>query len=151
MKNSQKKIHQLALDGTTTCKWTNHFQAVILKVWDWRGQKRGSPSSLYEHFIPHNISTVLLFHVHFSILFFEYGSGIYFFYCSNSMSVRGEMLARKTSLTQPLFVACTKQGKWAVMYWCVRGIDFTSLYDFVIGVWNCTSSVVFCLHFIPGI
>ena len=25
---------------------------------------------------------------------------------------------------------CTKQGKWAVMYLCGRGIDFASFYDY---------------------
>jgi len=29
------------------------------------------------------------------------------------------------------------------MYLCVRGIDFASFYDFAIGLWNCSDSVVF--------
>jgi hypothetical protein len=28
-------------------------------------------------------------------------------------------------------------------YLCVRGIDFVSYYDFSIGVWNCSDSIVF--------
>jgi len=28
-------------------------------------------------------------------------------------------------------------------YLCVRGIDFASFYDFSIGFWNCSDSVVF--------
>jgi len=39
--------------------------------------------------------------------------------------------------------ACTKPGKWVVMYLCVRGFDFASFYDFSIGFLNCSHSVVF--------
>ena len=31
------------------------------------------------------------------------------------------------------------------MYICVKGIDFASFYDFCIGFWNCSDSVVFCV------
>jgi hypothetical protein len=37
---------------------------------------------------------------------------------------------------------CAKPGKSAVMYLCVRVCDFASLYDFFIGVWNCSDIVV---------
>ena len=44
--------------------------------------------------------------------------------------------------------ACIKSGKWAVMYILylfLRGIDFSSFYDF--GIWfrNCSESAVFCV------
>lgn len=48
-----------------------------------------------------------------------------------------EVWADKTSLTQPLLLyrsACTKPGKCAVMYLCVRCIDFASFYDFDFGI-----------------
>ena len=32
--------------------------------------------------------------------------------------------------TYTYWIACTKTGKWAVMYLCVRGIDVVSYYDF---------------------
>ena len=31
--------------------------------------------------------------------------------------------------------ACTKQGRWAVIYLCVRDIDFASFYYLSIGFW----------------
>ena len=31
-----------------------------------------------------------------------------------------------------------------VMNLCVTGIDVDSVYDFDIGLWNCSDSVVFC-------
>jgi hypothetical protein len=37
--------------------------------------------------------------------------------------------------------------KRAVMYLCVRGIDFVSFYDFPIGFWNCSDSVLFFVCF----
>ena len=57
----------------------------------------------------------------------------------------------KTSLTTPLFnwSACTKPRKWAVMYLCVRCIDFTFCYDFDIWIWNCSySGHLFFFHFL---
>jgi len=39
--------------------------------------------------------------------------------------------------------ASTKQGKWAVMYMCVKGINFSSFYNLSIGFWNCSDNVVF--------
>jgi hypothetical protein len=39
--------------------------------------------------------------------------------------------------------ACTKHRNWAVIYWCVRGIDFTSSCDFDIGFGNCPNSMIF--------
>jgi hypothetical protein len=39
--------------------------------------------------------------------------------------------------------ACTKPGKWEVMYLCIRGIDFVSVSTiFLIAFWNCSDSVV---------
>jgi hypothetical protein len=68
-------------------------------------------------------------------------------------------LTHKTNLTLPLFIkSCTKPGKWEVMYlcvrgikpekWevmylCVRGINCAFYYNFSIGSWNCSDSVVF--------
>jgi hypothetical protein len=37
----------------------------------------------------------------------------------------------------------TKPGKWVVMYMHLRGIDFTSIYNSLIGIWKCSDSVVF--------
>jgi hypothetical protein len=31
---------------------------------------------------------------------------------------------------------------------CAKGIEFDSFYDFAIGVWNCSDSVVFCVFHI---
>jgi len=43
--------------------------------------------------------------------------------------------------------ACTKPGKWAVMYMCVTGINLAYFYDdFSIAFWNCSNSVFF-FHF----
>ena len=40
--------------------------------------------------------------------------------------------------------ACfAKVGDGVVMYFCLRGIDFTSLNEFAIGFWNCSDSLVF--------
>jgi hypothetical protein len=44
----------------------------------------------------------------------------------------------KTRLTPPLFFhwsACIMPGKWAVVYLCVRGIDYASFYDLSV-IWN---------------
>ena len=41
------------------------------------------------------------------------------------------------------WLACTELGKWAVLYLSVMGYDFASLYDFSIGLRNCSNSVVF--------
>jgi len=43
--------------------------------------------------------------------------------------------------------ACAKPGKWAVMYFCVRDIDFASFYDCDIWFWNCSDSGIFCFSF----
>jgi hypothetical protein len=32
---------------------------------------------------------------------------------------------------------CTKQGKWAVMYFCVKGINFDTFYNSGITFWSC--------------
>ena len=38
---------------------------------------------------------------------------------------------------------------WAVMYLCIKGINFVSFYDFDILFWNCSDSVIyFVFHFI---
>jgi len=39
--------------------------------------------------------------------------------------------------------ASTKPEKWAVIYLCVKVIDFFSFYDFDILFWSCSESVVF--------
>jgi hypothetical protein len=64
-------------------------------------------------------------------------------------SVRGEVWVNTSSLRPPLVMELLvpKTGQWAVMYLCVRSIDFASFYDFDIWYWNCSDSVVF-LHFI---
>jgi hypothetical protein len=50
------------------------------------------------------------------------------------ISLRGEIWDHKASLTPPILFnygnACTKLGELAVIYLCVRGIDFASFYDF---------------------
>ena len=66
-------------------------------------------------------------------------------------SLKGEFWAHKTNLIlPPLFIgsACTKQGKWAVIYLCIRGIDFASFYDLSIRFWNCYYNVIYFSHFI---
>jgi len=45
--------------------------------------------------------------------------------------------------------ASTMPGKWTVMYLCVRGVECASFYDYSIGSWKCSDSVVFFIfHFI---
>ena len=59
---------------------------------------------------------------------------------SNIISLWREAWVHKNSLIPPLFFywsTCTKPGK------CVKGIDFASFYDFDIGFWNCSNSMVF--------
>jgi hypothetical protein len=42
----------------------------------------------------------------------------------------------------------TRPGMWMVMNLYVRGIDLTSIYNFSIGLWNCSDSMVlFVFHF----
>jgi hypothetical protein len=59
----------------------------------------------------------------------------------------GEDLGSETILTPPLLCTCTKPGKEAVMYLCVRAIDFTSFWDISIWFWNCSDVVLFAFHF----
>ena len=40
------------------------------------------------------------------------------------------------------FNGCSKPGKTEVMYLCVRDIDFVYFYNFSIGFWKCSNSVV---------
>jgi hypothetical protein len=45
--------------------------------------------------------------------------------------------------------ACTKPGKWAVIYFCDMGIDIASFYGINIWYKNCSNSVVlFVFHLI---
>jgi hypothetical protein len=45
--------------------------------------------------------------------------------------------------------ACTKPGKWVIMYLCVKGIDFAPFYDCSILFWICFDcSIVHCFLFI---
>jgi hypothetical protein len=51
----------------------------------------------------------------------------------------------KTSLTPPLFIQVPLSSQECL---CLRGIDFASFYDFSIGIWKCSDSVVlFAFHF----
>ena len=64
------------------------------------------------------------------------------------ISVRGDVWAHITSLTRHVtyyWSVCPKQGKWSVVYLCVRGIDFVSFYDFDIWFRNGCDSVVYLL------
>jgi hypothetical protein len=61
---------------------------------------------------------------------------------SNTKTLREDVLTHKTSLT-PIVIACTKQGSWAMIYLCAKGIYFASFYDFGIGLWTCSDSMVF--------
>ena len=67
-----------------------------------------------------------------------------------TISLRGDIWVHTTSLILPLYWrTCIKTGKWAVMYFCAKGIDFASFYDFDIWFWNCSDSAVFFVfHFI---
>jgi hypothetical protein len=59
--------------------------------------------------------------------------------------IRGDW-AHKTSLVNLPTIygsACSKPGKWAVMYLYVRATNIASFYDFDIWFWNCSDSVVF--------
>ena len=42
--------------------------------------------------------------------------------------------------------ACTKPGKWAVMYYCAMG--FNIVYNFSVGFWSCSNSVVVYVLFL---
>ena len=46
------------------------------------------------------------------------------------------------------WLVCTNLGEWAVLYLTVMGYDFASLYDFAIGLRNCSNNVVFFFYFI---
>jgi hypothetical protein len=37
-------------------------------------------------------------------------------------------------------------GEWAIMYFTVNGIDFTSFYNFSIGFWECSDGVFFPVY-----
>ena len=39
--------------------------------------------------------------------------------------------------------ACDKSGKWTTVYVCVKGSDYSSLYNCCIGFWICSDIVVF--------
>jgi hypothetical protein len=43
--------------------------------------------------------------------------------------------------------SCSKPGKYAIMYTCTMHIDVVYFYDFAIGFWKCSDSVV-CFAFI---
>jgi hypothetical protein len=51
------------------------------------------------------------------------------------------ILANKTSLTPPRFI--DQSDKWTVIYLCARDIEFASFYDFFVGFWSRSDSVVF--------
>ena len=54
----------------------------------------------------------------------------------------------KTSWTSPQFRSSSNESVW---YLCVSGIDFASLYDYLIGFWICPDSVKwFVFHFIDN-
>ena len=93
--------------------------------------------------------------LHWDLTFVLYSISV-FYRVLFIISLRGEVWAHKTSLTPTTFYwsACTKPEKWAVIYLCVRGIDFASFCNFSIGFWwyfwfffsrflNCSNSVVF--------
>ena len=54
--------------------------------------------------------------------------------------ISGEVYIDKTSQTPPLLIACTKPDKREVMYMC---IEIVSVYNLLIGLWNCSDSVAF--------
>ena len=54
----------------------------------------------------------------------------------SSFSIRGKTWANKSSITPP-FVFVKVPGNWDVMYWGVRGIDFTLFNDCFNASWNC--------------
>ena len=79
------------------------------------------------------------------------GDGILLTYGNTCISVRGKAWTHKTSFISATFYwrACIMSWKWAVIYLCVRYIDFASFYDFDIGLWIYSDRVVFCVfHFI---
>jgi hypothetical protein len=45
---------------------------------------------------------------------------------------------------------CTKPGEWAIMYVFIRSIDLAYFYDFSIGFWNGSDSVVFFILYKHG-
>ena len=55
------------------------------------------------------------------------------------------ILANKTSLTPPRFI--DQSDKWTVIYLCARDIEFASFYDFFVGFWSRSDSVVFFFFF----
>ena len=65
-------------------------------------------------------------------------------YLDRIISWIGDVWAHKLILPATFYYlsACIKPEKWAVIYLCVKGIDFASTYDF--DIWFCCSdSVVF--------
>ena len=64
------------------------------------------------------------------------------------VKLKGEGWVHKTSLTPPLFIEVpVKSQKSELSCICVRGIDFVSFYNFSIGLWPCSYSVV-CFVFL---
>ena len=61
------------------------------------------------------------------------------------ISLRREVCANKTRLISPTFYwsVCTQPGMWAVMYLCVRGIDFVSVSSIILLYFGTGSTVVF--------
>ena len=61
-------------------------------------------------------------------------------------SLRGEVWAKKKLVNPNTFYwsACTKPGKWDVIYMCVRVLTLYLFLQFLIRFWNCSaSSLVF--------
>jgi hypothetical protein len=68
--------------------------------------------------------------------------------CKYFVKLKGEGWVHKTSLTPPLFIEVpVKSQKSELSCICVRGIDFVSFYNFSIGLWPCSYSVV-CFVFL---
>jgi hypothetical protein len=61
------------------------------------------------------------------------------------ISLRREVWANKTRLISPTFYwsVGTQPGMWAVMYLCVRGIDFVSVSSIILLYFRTGSTVVF--------
>jgi hypothetical protein len=61
------------------------------------------------------------------------------------ISLRREDWVNKTRLISPTFYwsSCTKAGMWAVMYLCVRGIDFVFVSSIILLYFRTGSTVVF--------
>ena len=76
-----------------------------------------------------------------STKYYTEGLGLWYLTTLRKPLTSQNWLSPATVYSSPYY----KPGKRAIMYLCVRGIDFASFHDFSIWVWNCSNNVVFLI------